>query len=34
MAERREQIGISYLVLVDTGEPGLVERFAEPLTGK
>ncbi len=38
MAERREQTGISYLILVDTGEPGLVERFAEqivePLTGK
>jgi probable F420-dependent oxidoreductase len=38
LVQRREDTGINYLILVDTGEPGLVERFAqqivEPLTGK
>jgi len=38
IAQRREETGISYLILVDTGEPRLVERFAEqivqPLRGK
>ena len=38
LARRREETGISYLVLVDTGEPELVERFAQqivaPLCGQ